>query len=317
MLRRMVEPLARGVLISARERRLEGGEPPHLDRDLERIRRGYYRHASDDLTVSETHRLRIEATADARRGTLIFSHTAAADLWGCPLLAVDTRLVHATQPGKARRTTAGAQIHRGAIPEGHIVTLPNGLLVASRRWTAVQLAATLRLPNALLPLDHLVRELNTDPEADPAGVAVIEELIAMIPPGMKGCARAESTLRLADPRSGSAGESLSRGQMELLHIPKPNLQVRFPRGDQPGDDIVDFDWPELEAFGEFDGDGKYFLEELTGGRTPQEVLWSEKRREDRIRRHRPRAARWGWDVAMSRQRLARTLALAGIHPIAR
>lgn len=303
-------------LVSARARRRDGAEPPHLDPTLERIRRGYYRAAGDGLTGSEQYELRLRAAADARHGTLVFSHATAAHLWGCPLLRSDTRLVHATQPGKARKTTAGTQIHRTTLPAEHVVELPSGLSVTSEAWTAIQVAADLPLPNVLLPLDHLVRSLNTDPVGDPTGAAVISMLLDLVPRGMRRRARAETHLRLADPRSGSAGEALSRGQMALLRIPRPELQVRFPRIAEPGEDIVDFDWPELGVFGEFDGKGKYFREDMTDGRTPEEVLWDEKIREDRVRRHRPRAARWGWDVAMSRDRLARVLAAAGVHPAA-
>ena len=313
----MDEPNLDDYLVIARERRLDGAEAPHLDPTLERIRRGYYQPAAADLTVSQGYQLRIRAASDARTGSLIFSHTSAADLWECPLLVADTKLVHAIQPGKARKTTAGTQIHRSVVPDEHVVTLPSGLVTTSREWTAVQVAATLGLPNVLLPLDHLVRLLNEDPIGDPAGEAVIDALIALVPRGMRGGTRAQKHLSLADPRSGSAGESLSRGQMAVLRVPRPALQVRFPRGDGAGDDVVDFDWPDLGVFGEFDGKGKYFRDDMTGGRTPEEVLWDEKLREDRIRRHRPRAARWTWDVAMSRQRLAQTLAAAGVLPVGR
>lgn len=65
-------------------------------------------------------------------------------------------------------------------------------------------------------------------------------------------------------------------------------------------------------FGEFDGRGKYLDRDLAGGRTPDQVLWDEKLREDRLRRHRSAAARWTWDDALSRPRLARVLAAAGV-----
>jgi hypothetical protein len=307
----------RELLVSSRVRRLEGLEPPHLDSSLTRVRRGYFRSASAELTADDEHRLRILATADARREELVFSHASAAVLWGCPILRADTGLVHATRPGKARRTTAGAMIHRSAIPDQHVETLPDGLLVTSRDWTAVQLAATLPLPHALLPLDHLVRQLTLDVETDPSGAAVCERLVELVPPGSRGALRAVTSLRSANALSGSPGESLSRGQMQLLDVPMPALQVAFPRVDRPGEDVVDFDWAELGVFGEFDGRGKYFRTELADGRAPEEVLWDEKRREDRIRHHRPRAVRWGWDDALSRGRLRRVLATAGIVPQAR
>lgn len=309
----MSEPVdPRELLVSSRIRRLEGAEPPHRDPSLARIRRGYYRVADPNVRASELYRMRIFATAEARKSELIFSHGAAAELWGCPQLVADLTHVHVTQPGRARRTSAGVKVHRSGIPDEHVVALPSGLLVTSPAWTAVQLAAAGSLPGVLLPLDHLVRVLLGELES-PVDL-VREMLLALVPRQMKGGARAQRHLRLADPRSGSAGESLSRGQMELLGVPMPELQVGFPRLDRPGEDIVDFDWPEHETFGEFDGDGKYFDEEFTQGRTPREVLRDEKAREDRIRRHRPRGVRWGWNDAMSRSRLARILATAGIVP---
>lgn len=202
-------------------------------------------------------------------------------------------------------------MHPTRTPDEQVVVMSSGMLVTSREWTAIQLAATLELPNVLLPLDHLIGGIAAD--ADATQGAVVDALLAMVPPRSRGRVRAERNLRLVDVRSGSAGESLSRGQMVLLGVPMPELQVRFPRPGGMGDDIVDFDWPELEAFGEFDGKGKYFRDEFRHGRTPEQVLWEEKIREDRIRQCRPRAARWGWDVAMSRRRLAAVLAAAGVR----
>jgi len=306
------QPALPEQLVSTRVRRLEGGSPPHLDPDLARVRRGYFRGAGLRLTAAEQYRLRIFATADARQDGLVFSLASAAELWDCPQLRSDLALVHATRPSKARRTTAGVMMHRGSIPDDHVVTLPSGLRVTSRAWTAVEIAAAGDLPGVLLPLDALLRQMAEADRITPT--EAIARLCALVPPRMKGRARAMRNLELADGRSGSAGESLSRGQMVLLEVPMPDLQVAFERGDEPGHDVVDFDWPELERFGEFDGVGKYRDQQLTGGRTSEEVLWDEKRREDRVRRHRPIGARWGWAEALSARKLARVLAQAGIEP---
>lgn len=77
------------LLVSTRVRRLEGGEPPHLDRDLTRVRRGYFRPRSAQLNAADQHRLRVMATTDARVSSLVFSHASAAVLWGCPQLVPD------------------------------------------------------------------------------------------------------------------------------------------------------------------------------------------------------------------------------------
>jgi len=302
-------PDPRTLLVMSRVRRLEGAEPPHLDPSLVRVRRGYFRPAAMELSASDGYRLRILATADARADGLVFTHASAAELWGCPQMRAQRRLVHVTRPGSARRTTAGVKVHRGALSSEHVLAVGE-LLISSPEWTALQVAATQPLPDVLLPLDHLLGLIAE--RTGRAAADVVDSLVGLIPDRMRGGRRAERHLRLADARSGSAGESLSRGQMVLLGVPMPDLQVPFSRGDLPGDDVVDFDWPELGVFGEFDGRAKYLEREFAGGRTPEEVLWDEKRREDRVRRHRPRGARWGWADAFSRRRLAEVLAAAGV-----
>jgi hypothetical protein len=297
-------------LVSTREHRLEGGDPPHLDPALARVRRGYYRAAGQPIGPDRLYELRIMATARARTSPLVFSHASAAALWGCPQLAADTALVQVTCPGRARRTTARVQVHRSALPDEDTVVLPNGLLVTSRARTAVDVAASGRLPDVLLPLDYLVRALVEELGESVEGVR--EHLAGLVPVGVRGRSRALRNLAVADPRSGSAGESLSRGQMILLGVAMPELQVSFAH--DGGEDVVDFDWAELGVFGEYDGRAKYVDPAFTQGRSPEAVLWAEKDREDRIRRVRPVGARWGWSDALSCARLGRILARAGVEP---
>jgi hypothetical protein len=103
--------------------------------------------------------------------------------------------------------------------------------------------------------------------------------------------------------------------MHRLHIPKPHLQVRVFVGDGRYFD-VDFGWEELNAFGEFDGLGKYFKPEYRGERTPEQVLMAEKKREDEIRGVTHRTfARWDWPVALSLASLRACLATSGVHPV--
>jgi hypothetical protein len=71
---------------------------------------------------------------------------------------------------------------------------------------------------------------------------------------------------------------------------------------------------EQGMFGEFDGFGKYVRQEFTHGRNLEQVLWEEKLREDRVRMHRPRAARWGWAIAIDPMLLRQQLLTAGLRP---
>lgn len=102
----------------------------------------------------------------------------------------------------------------------------------------------------------------------------------------RGRAQALGTLAWADPRSENGGESIARGRMLALGYARPELQVEVPR---PADGGVpyraDFCWVRtdgLVTLGELDGTDKYVCEEMTRGRTLDEVLSDERTRGSRI-----------------------------------
>jgi hypothetical protein len=88
-------------------------------------------------------------------------------------------------------------------------------------------------------------------------------------------------LRLADGRCESAGESRTLYLCWNQHLPPPEPQykVRDSRGVVVA--RVDFAWPGLGVFLEFDGKVKYqrFLRE---GETPADAVVREKRREELV-----------------------------------
>ena len=59
---------------------------------------------------------------------------------------------------------------------------------------------------------------------------------------------------------------------------------------------------------------KYRVPEGGDADAATEAVWREKKREDRLRR-RVDVARWTWEVALDRRRLAARLAEHGIHPL--
>ena len=107
----------------------------------------------------------------------------------------------------------------------------------------------------------------------------------------------------------SPGESLSRAAMFRLNLPRPDLQVEVDDADGLAG-IADFGWPGV--VGEFDGRRKYAVPEGADPAEAGEVLWREKRREDRLRRS-VRVARWTWADARAEVPLARILAEKGIR----
>jgi very-short-patch-repair endonuclease len=90
--------------------------------------------------------------------------------------------------------------------------------------------------------------------------------------GRNGVLALRRALELADSRSESAGESLTRELIHRLRIPTPELQyvVRTTIGHHR----LDFAWPAQKVALEFDGKSKYFDYQPTG-----EVIYNERQRE--------------------------------------
>ena len=114
----------------------------------------------------------------------------------------------------------------------------------------------------------------------------------------------------ADPLAESLGESVARSLMLRLGAPRPVLQATHR--DAAG--LIgrsDFWWPEYGILGEFDGRVKYRADNPSG-RRPEDVLYLEKLREDRLRRIVHRVVRFGWNDLQEPPRFARLLREAGL-----
>ena len=124
-----------------------------------------------------------------------------------------------------------------------------------------------------------------------------------------GRTHAEMVIAFATPLSDSYGESSTRAMIHLLGFVAPELQVVFR--DQDGEMMLDFYWPGERIGGEFDGKEKYTRNEYTRG-DPGEVVWREKKREDRLRRLRLSITRILTADVANPQRLERLLTDAGV-----
>lgn len=272
------------------------------------VRHGVVLPAStwDQLTPEQRHAAFVHATALRMRGdaTSVFSHTSAAAIWGLPRVSAWPALVEVTRTG--RRVRSSGLIRRHDLPVTDPVAVA-GVELTSVARTVVDLARTEALRDAVAAADHaLHHRLCT--------LAELDSELAGLEPGVPGRARAHLALDLADSRSMSVGESLSRVEMFRLNLPRPRLQVRVE--DVNGlVGICDFGWEGV--MGEFDGRRKYGVAEGASSADAERVLWAEKRREDRIRARGNRMARWGWADAVRPERMARILAVQGILPRAR
>jgi len=116
-----------------------------------------------------------------------------------------------------------------------------------------------------------------------------------------GIGRATRALALADARSESPLESLSRLVIPNLGLPAPTPQARI--GDERGRFVarVDFGWDWLGVVGEADGLGKYDDANRARGSS---ALAAEKLRQERLEALGLVVVRWGWsDVTQEPGRL--------------
>lgn len=246
-----------------------------------RLRAGTYTYA--DLwaagTEVDVHTAKARSVARKLGHRVALSHTSAALEHGLTVWDADLSLVHVTRlDGGAGHTEAGVVHHEGFCAEMDLVEI-DGILVVRKARAAIECASLLRSEAALVVLDSVLR----------SGCSREELLHAFALmsrwPGMQGL---QVTVRMADGRAESAGESRSRHLFYAHGLPAPELQfeVRDANGTLVG--TVDFAWPAYGLLGEFDGKVKYGRL-LKPGEEPGDAVFREKVREDRLRE----ALQWG------------------------
>ena len=106
-----------------------------------------------------------------------------------------------------------------------------------------------------------------------------------------GVPSARLAVAFLDPRSESPGESYSRVVMHERGLPRPELQYEILDDNGLLVARCDFAWPDRRTVGEFDG-----LREVlrSSWANTNEVVVTEKRREDAIRSYSWQVARWIW-----------------------
>ncbi len=132
----------------------------------------------------------------------------------------------------------------------------------------------------------------------------------------KGMPQARRVAAFIDGRAESVGESKSRIILSRLALPAPELQ--FDIYDRNGRRIArtDFGWEGQRTVGEFDGKVKYGRLRRPG-ETPEDAVFREKLREDRIRDLGWEMVRWTWSDLAQHQMLADRLERAFIRGLRR
>jgi hypothetical protein len=242
-----------------------------------RIRRGTYTFGDiwSKLDREARHRVRSAAVMHSLGSRVALSHVSGVIHWDIPTWGLDLSRVHVTRLDGGAGRIEGDVVHHEGLSLDHEVVEKDGLKVLIPERCVLEAGSRAKVPAARLVIaDGLLRlELATH-ERFTEQFALMERW-----PFMRTM---HLPVRMADGRSGSAGESLGRHLFWANHIPAPQLQYEVFDASGALLGICDWGWPDEGVLGEFDGKVKYgrLLKE---GQDPGEVVFAEKQREDLIR----------------------------------
>lgn len=255
---------------------------------LTAVRRGSYVRTSEwDALFVEGKLITLARAVDARRRSpvgIAYAYATAAACHGLPVYRVRADRIDLIVPGDhTRQDSSDVVRHHVPLPDDDVVTI-DGLRVTSLERTVYDVIRTTSLETAVTCFDAALRAVAWDDGShtyDEVAAAEFREAVwrrIRAHSGARGIRQARFVADFADGRAQLPGESISRLWMHLLGAPAPVLQLRV---DLPGGRIayLDFAWPQLGRWGEFDGVFKYEDPDLLAGRTRDEVLVAQGERE--------------------------------------
>jgi hypothetical protein len=269
---------SRGGVFTVEDARRAGYRPDQIRSAVvsgawHRLRRGIYvTRARWDAAgdARERHLLAAAAAVTALGPGPVLSHSSAARFHDLLLPHRVDDVVRLTHPDQWR-SGKGYRIAAAALPVEDVVdadalratSVPRTLLDCAREWSLTDAVAAM---DRAMFLEKTCRQ-------DLLAAALRQSHWA----GIGAAARA---LGLSDGRAESPLESRGRLAIEAAGLPRPELQVEL-YGPQGFVGRVDAWYEEAAVAVEFDGEVKYT--DPRDGRTPAQVAWDEKRREDHVR----------------------------------
>lgn len=242
--------------------------------ELVRVRRGAYVSARvwGDADEDERYRLTCLAVARSRPGDVL-SHHAALAVHGLPLWDHD--------PGRIDLLSSTRQaVRRGSVwlhPATGVTSADvGGLAAVSPARAVVRSALTMGRDCAVVAGDAALHRGLVDP-------AELVAEVARVSPH-EGRRRAMKAVLSMDGRAESVGESRTRLVLDDLGLAHDSQVVIT---DSHGEFVARVDFLVDGVVLEFDGRLKYGRardEQDEAATDPSQVLWLEKRREDRVRR---------------------------------
>ncbi len=296
-------------LLLAREvRRAEGGadrlERAAANGQLARVLPGVYADGSAwaALAPAERHRAMARALHVGRAAVDVFSHETAAALHAIPVIGDWPDRPHSTVPPHGSDSSGVMLRTQRVLDAEERVVLDGGLRATSLARTAVDLAASRSLLAGIVAI--------SDVRARGVLRSTIEAAIDALGAG-RGVRRARIALGRSSARAESPLETLVIVRCEDLGFERPEQQVLVAVADGAVY-RCDFAWRAGEIVGEADGRSKYRDPRMLAGRSAEQIVWEEKRREDAIRLVRRAFVRLDWRDAWDGSGLQRSLDRAGV-----
>lgn len=241
-----------------------------------RIRRGYYTRQSlwAGLSPEQRHRVRIGAVLHSLGDGVAASHVSGALLHGLDVWGVPLDRVHVTRlDGGPGRIEGDVVHHEGFVDDTEVVEV-DGLPTLAPVRCAVETGLIASPESALVSFCSGLYLKRFDEDELTSQCSVMEHW-----PRMR---HLQVPRRIATGDAQSVGESRGLWFFWIHGIPRPELQheVHDDHGLLIG--VTDWAWPSRRGLGEFDGKVKYGRL-LRRDQEPGEVVFEEKRREDRLR----------------------------------
>jgi hypothetical protein len=241
-----------------------------------RLRRGYYTFVDlwDDLSPERRHLALAHAVLHSLGDRVALCGVSGllehgVETWGMPL-----DRVHVTRLDRGPGRNEGDVVHHAGVVTGDDLVEVAGRRVIAAPRCALEAGSRTSNEAALVAFDSLLHQ----------GLCTYDDLMAQFDRMARWpfTLKLHVTVRMADGRSESVGETRGRWLFRVMGLPAPIPQ--FEIRDVAGTLVAtcDWGWPEHLVFGEFDGRIKYGRL-LSPGQEPGDVVFAEKQREDLIR----------------------------------
>jgi hypothetical protein len=240
------------------------------------VRRGAYvnRVSWGAMTAVQRHAALVHAVVQSLEVPAVVSHQSAVIVQDLPAWDLDLSLVHVTRGDlHSPRIEAGVHHHAGGLLEEDVIEV-RGLSVTAPARTVIDTARETPFEPSVVVADAVLHRGHV------GKATLLDRLDRMR--DWPGTCNSGRVVEFADGLAESVGESRTRVLFDAVGFPRPVLQkvITLPNGLEIA--RSDFGFEEYDTLGEFDGRVKYGRL-LKPGEDPGDVVWREKKREDRLR----------------------------------